>query len=444
MTYGSSTSGSSGRNRATAASSRIGSSSTGPRPGTILIGSPTATSGTTMSLNTIAASTGIRRRGCNVISTASSGRRIDSRMSRSPRSSRYSGRYRPACRMNHTGVRSTGSRRSARRNRSEPMTSQDTEPVRVRSAATRSGDSGELDAVGVGGGSLLGHWTRLAQPDDLARGLDQPVDVERFDQVRHDPEVASALQVEDVVLARADDHRHGVALRVHLLEHLPPVDPRQHHVQQHRVGRLRCDPLERDVPVAGQHRLEPGRDQVDAQDHERVRVVLGDEHAWFVVRDHQPASRRFLRSSSAATCARSASYSLAFAIASAACSANTASARRSYSVNERPIGALTLSTPCSSARCTSGTDIALSTYGSRSTNPGNRSGSACPSINTGSRRIATYPATPSPSRIRWPTAASRPRAQTVTRSVPSTSITDPPVASSSSQALRKIVSSSSS
>jgi hypothetical protein len=71
---------------------RIGSSTMGPVPGAIRIGSPIASSGTMMSLNTIAASSAMRRSGCSVISTTTSGCLHVSRMSRSPRAARYSGR----------------------------------------------------------------------------------------------------------------------------------------------------------------------------------------------------------------------------------------------------------------------------------------------------------------------------------------------------------------
>ena len=56
-----------------------------------------------MSLNRIAASTRCRRTGCRVISAASSGVRQASSIPVPPRTSRYSGSDRPACRMNHTG-----------------------------------------------------------------------------------------------------------------------------------------------------------------------------------------------------------------------------------------------------------------------------------------------------------------------------------------------------
>ena len=58
ITCGSSVSGSNGRSRATPAASRIGSSTTGPRPASIRIGSPIDWSGTMMSENRIAASSG--------------------------------------------------------------------------------------------------------------------------------------------------------------------------------------------------------------------------------------------------------------------------------------------------------------------------------------------------------------------------------------------------
>ena len=75
---------------------------------------PTARSGTTMSLNRIAASTSYRRSGCSVISVTSSGRVHDSSIAMPSRTRRYSGSDRPAWRMNQTGVYGTGSPRQAR------------------------------------------------------------------------------------------------------------------------------------------------------------------------------------------------------------------------------------------------------------------------------------------------------------------------------------------
>ena len=65
---------------------------------------PTARSGTTMSLNRIAASTSYRRSGCRVISVIRSGRLHESSIETPSRSFRYSGSERPACRMYQTGV----------------------------------------------------------------------------------------------------------------------------------------------------------------------------------------------------------------------------------------------------------------------------------------------------------------------------------------------------
>lgn len=66
-----------------------------------------------MSEKKIAASTPCRRTGCMVISVTRSGRMQDSSICVPSRSFRYSGRERPACLMNHTGVCGTGSRRHA-------------------------------------------------------------------------------------------------------------------------------------------------------------------------------------------------------------------------------------------------------------------------------------------------------------------------------------------
>ena len=67
-----------------------------------------------MSANITAASTSCRRTGCSVTSAVSSADRLTSKNACRSRIARYSGSERPACRMNHTGVRSTGSRRAAR------------------------------------------------------------------------------------------------------------------------------------------------------------------------------------------------------------------------------------------------------------------------------------------------------------------------------------------
>ena len=70
---GASAAGSSGGSAATSAAVRIGWATTGPVPGTISTSIPASFSGTTMSLNRIAASTRCRRTGCRVISVARSG-----------------------------------------------------------------------------------------------------------------------------------------------------------------------------------------------------------------------------------------------------------------------------------------------------------------------------------------------------------------------------------
>ncbi len=73
-----------------------------------------ACNGTTMSEKRIAASTPYRCTGCSVSSADSDASPMADRMDPVPRAARYSGSARPAWRMNHTGVRDTGSRRQAR------------------------------------------------------------------------------------------------------------------------------------------------------------------------------------------------------------------------------------------------------------------------------------------------------------------------------------------
>ena len=75
---------------------------------------PIPSTGVMMSANITAASTSWRRTGCSVTSAQSSGVSATSKNACRSRIARYSGSERPAWRMNHTGVRSTGSRRAAR------------------------------------------------------------------------------------------------------------------------------------------------------------------------------------------------------------------------------------------------------------------------------------------------------------------------------------------
>ncbi len=68
------------------------------------IPTPAARSGTTMSLNKIAASTRYLRKGCSVSSATRSGLVHASTIDVRRRAAWYSGRDRPAWRMNQTGV----------------------------------------------------------------------------------------------------------------------------------------------------------------------------------------------------------------------------------------------------------------------------------------------------------------------------------------------------
>src|SRR3954454_7131377 len=106
--------GSSNGSASTSATARTGFATTGPTPGLISMSRPATTSGRTMSEKRIAASTPCRRTGCSVISVTRSGSWHASSIAVPARSARYSGSERPAWRMNHTGVRSTGSPRAAR------------------------------------------------------------------------------------------------------------------------------------------------------------------------------------------------------------------------------------------------------------------------------------------------------------------------------------------
>ena len=81
----------------------------GPSPSTKVTCCPSAYGTTRISENKIAASKPKRRIGCNVISAA---RLASKQRSRKPaafsRKARYSGRYRPACRISQSGSNSSG------------------------------------------------------------------------------------------------------------------------------------------------------------------------------------------------------------------------------------------------------------------------------------------------------------------------------------------------
>src|SRR4051812_3647327 len=109
--------GSGTRSRSTSARDRSGSGKCGPLSSSSSA-SPIASETTRMSLNRMAASTPRRSTGWIVTSAARSGVLQSSRNPTFDRIARYSGKYRPACRMNQTGVQSGSSRLQARRYRS--------------------------------------------------------------------------------------------------------------------------------------------------------------------------------------------------------------------------------------------------------------------------------------------------------------------------------------
>ena len=92
--------------RPSAASSVTGSANTGPIPVRISTSTPATYRGVTMSEKKMPASTPWRRTGWAVISATRSGVVHASSIPKPARASRYSGRERPAWRMNHTGRRS--------------------------------------------------------------------------------------------------------------------------------------------------------------------------------------------------------------------------------------------------------------------------------------------------------------------------------------------------
>ena len=112
--------------------SAIGRSTTGPTPSTSSTPMPMPSTGDMMSAKRTAASTPCRRTGCSVTSAQSSGVPATLEEPWRSRIARYSGSERPAWRMNHTGVRSTGSRRAARTRRGSVTRSTLARCLRIR------------------------------------------------------------------------------------------------------------------------------------------------------------------------------------------------------------------------------------------------------------------------------------------------------------------------
>src|ERR1039457_2684889 len=92
---------------------RTGLAITGPSPFSYFSFSPIGSTGSSRSAKMMAASTSSISMGCRVTVAARSGRLQISRMPCFSRIWRYCFRYRPACRMNHTGLTSVGLRRQA-------------------------------------------------------------------------------------------------------------------------------------------------------------------------------------------------------------------------------------------------------------------------------------------------------------------------------------------
>src|SRR5579862_7036327 len=166
-------SGSATPSRPTAAAESTRSSTTGPTPSTSSTSTPRPRTGDMMSAKRTAASTPCRRTGCRVTSAQSSGVPAISKKPCRSRSARYSGRERPACRMNQTGVRSAGSRRSTR-TRSGSI-------VRVLDADRLATLLAEEPREALLEGDLGLPAEQLLRPRDVGFALQRVVDPERLE-----------------------------------------------------------------------------------------------------------------------------------------------------------------------------------------------------------------------------------------------------------------------
>src|SRR5512143_2697657 len=242
------------RSDSTSARVRTSRSSTGP--GWNSTGTPIAGSGTRMSENRMAASTPRRRTGWSVISQASSGVRHEARKSCRSRSSRYSGRYRPAWRMIQVGVRSTASPAQARRKRGASAR----RGAPVPAAAGRDG--------AVEGASGKGH--RQRGPRRLDRLLHVRVGVRRGQEVRLElggGEGVPALEhgVEEV--PEAGDVAPG--------GHVPVGDlPRAEEERPHGADARDAARVPRGRDRLGEPRLERGAEPLEPVVQARVALDL--------------------------------------------------------------------------------------------------------------------------------------------------------------------------
>ena len=123
-------------------------------------------------------------------------------------------------------------------------------------------------AAGRGRGGELGQRASTSQPG-----------VERLG---HDVDRAELEQVDEVLLVvggqRGDHHDRRRPSAVERPQHLPPVEHRHHHVEQHQVGRRRGSIVARARPRRRRPRVIswPSGRQLEAQEQADVGVVVDD------------------------------------------------------------------------------------------------------------------------------------------------------------------------
>src|SRR5581483_12341997 len=111
--------------------------------------------------------------------------------------------------------------------------------------------------------------------------LDQALGVERLGQVLEDALVPAAHLVFLTGAGREDHHRDAGGGRVvlELVEHLPPVHPRHHEVEEHEVGPLGPRLLQRLHPVRCLEHLEAPQLEIHATQDADAFLVVDYEYA---------------------------------------------------------------------------------------------------------------------------------------------------------------------